>query len=83
MDQCLRVGFELLLDVLADSLVLFPLLHVGRLFETLILLHVGKDSGLLTGLGEPAQGFLEGLTWSDNYAGHGMLNSPLFGTFKG
>lgn len=77
------VRFELLLDVLADSLVLFPLLLVGRLFETLIFFHVGKDSGLFTGLRKPAQGFLEGLTWSDNYSGHVMLNSPRFGCFEG
>jgi hypothetical protein len=69
--------------MLANRLVLLALLHIGRLFESLILLHVGKDSRLLASLGEPAKGFLEGLTWSDYYSGHGLLNSPTFGYFRG
>ena len=68
--------------MLADGSIVLPLAFIGRLFIPLVFLHVGQNTRLFAGLGEPAQGFLKGLSRSDNYTGHGMLNSPLFGLCK-
>jgi hypothetical protein len=68
--------------MLPDRLVALPLFHIRRLFEPLVLFNVGQNARLLAGLGKPPQSFFEGLTWSNDYACHGMLNSPQFRFFS-
>ena len=66
----------------SDSLITFPFFHIRRLFEPLVLFNVGQNARLLAGLSKPPQSFFKGLTWSNDYACHGMLNSPLFRFFS-
>jgi hypothetical protein len=62
----------------ANGGIVLTLLLIRGFFVPLVLFHVGQDARFFAGLGEPPQGLFKGLSWSNDYAGHSMLNSPLF-----
>src|SRR5690606_10297541 len=68
-------GLHALLESPADGRVQAALALLRGFLVALLLLHVGEDSGLLAGLGEPAQGLFEGLPGTHDDACHVVFTS--------